>query len=314
MGMLAIGSRGPYPYHEGRYLLVALREFVYCDESGIHAEAPFCLVAGYRGSPRQWSRFNKEWRAITTSPRYKPAEGYPRKEIIFHSNVFFNRKRIKNPRENPFLGWKDEQAAAFINDLLAVIQRRNIWPVGCVVNVRDFETLSYGERCALVNYFPTKSSFRPGRERPHPYHLAFRLMVEDAMENSDPSTKFEFTLGESKEVQQHAFESYALMKEYGVDGLGTQLDTRLAFDTPANLPALQAADLFAHQWYGFLSIQIDAGSHLSSERTRAMAQLTHKRNDMPDIGARAFEHLFLLLGYTKEKRAFLKSILPPSGA
>jgi len=47
-------------YHEGRHFIVAIEHFVYADESGTQNSA-YCIVAGYIGSPSQWSRFEKAW-------------------------------------------------------------------------------------------------------------------------------------------------------------------------------------------------------------------------------------------------------------
>ena len=123
---MQLGSRGRYPYHEGKHLIVALTEqFVYADESGTHVGAKHCLLGGYRASPRQWKKFDTDWQAILKG------EGID----VFHSNVFFNRKVIKNPQENPYLKWSDNRADNFLSGLLDVIVMRVVYPVGTSVVV-----------------------------------------------------------------------------------------------------------------------------------------------------------------------------------
>ena len=80
--MLA-GSRGPYPYHEGKHLIVAIDLYAYADESGIQGSAPYCLMAGYIASPRRWKPFNAAWKA--TLEEY----GVPE----FHAKDFFAVKK-----------------------------------------------------------------------------------------------------------------------------------------------------------------------------------------------------------------------------
>ena len=294
---LVEGSKGTFPYHEGKHLIVALRQFVYVDESGTHDGSTRCLVAGYRGSPGQWKIFNKEWRAVLR--RY----GLP----DFHSKVFFNRKIIPNPKKNPYLRWSDDKATDFLGELLMVIRHRRIHPVGCAVDIPAFEAYSYGERCVLVGY-RTEKSRRKGRARPAPYHLAFRLMIGDALEGTHPDTDVHFVVAETEEYTQRAYESYRLTKEYGRTGRQTQLKS-FASASAADVPSLQAADLFARQWYNTL---VRGQARLNKENIQVMTQLTHRRRNMPVCDVPAIERLFDDAGITMATRERLRLIVEPS--
>ena len=116
--MRLAGSRGEFPYDEGKHLIVIVEEFFYGDDAGTHSTAAYCLVGGYRASPRQWKKFRKEWQEALDDAGV--AE--------FHANVFFNRTVNKNPQENPYLKWSEAKATAFRRCLLDIIHKRDIRP------------------------------------------------------------------------------------------------------------------------------------------------------------------------------------------
>lgn len=81
------GSKGRFPYNEGKHLILVVRSFVRTDESGIHSGSKVCVVAGYMASPSKWKKFDVAWRAVLTEYRVP----------FFHGKVFYARKRINNP-------------------------------------------------------------------------------------------------------------------------------------------------------------------------------------------------------------------------
>jgi hypothetical protein len=252
---------------------VAAREFVWTDESGTHSGSAWCLVAGYRGSPGQWKRFDAEWRAVLN--QYGVG--------AFHSRQYFNRKRITDPKRNPYLNWPDKKAASYFGDLLGVIKGHKIYPVGCAVDVRAFEAYSYGERCVLAGYL-SKPSRRKSRD-PVPYHLAFRLMLADAIKTAAPGTELHVIIAEQTEYQQRAGEVYTLTKQLG----DVQELKSFGMRDPKDEPALQAADLFAGRWHNFL---VRGRQRLNRENEIAMNVLTHKRPDMPTCAGANMEAMF----------------------
>jgi hypothetical protein len=277
---------------------VALKQFVLADESGTHDGSAYCIVAGYRGSPGQWDKFNKSWRAILQE------YGVP----VFHSKVFFNRKRITNPKKNPYFKWSDGKANEFLGKLLGVISKQRIYPVGCSVSVHDFESYSYGERCVLVGYQPTLS--RRKSQRPAPYHLAFRLMLRDAVATTRPDTALHFKLALQEQYQQRAHEAFMLTKNIGESGREHQL-RGIAFEEPIDWPGLQAADLFAHHWYNSF-IRLEAGKGLNKQNIATMNVLTHRRNDMPLCDTRGIEALFADAGISAHQRQRLQAEREPT--
>lgn len=233
---LVVGSRGQFPYHEGRHLLVGLKQFALVDESGIHTEAEVCLVGGYRASPVQWKRFNANWSGVLG--RYNIR--------VFHSNVFFNRKRIRNPKKNPYLKWTDAKANDFLGELLSVIHGQRIHPIGGSVKVPDFQSFPFHVRCDLAGYSSGPS--RRKHRQPAPYHFAFKVMIGDALKGTHPDTAMHFIAAEQREYEQRASEVHARLKN--LQGVDQSRQLRgIAFEAPCDFPGLQAADLFAWHWH-----------------------------------------------------------------
>jgi len=287
---------------------VALSERVYTDESGIHDGAKLCIVAGYRGSPSQWKRFNREWSLILNKPQYKIRDG-------FHSNVFFNREKIH--KHNPYRNWSDNKASKFLGELLGVIRSHKITPVGCALVVKDFKALSWGEQCVLVGYI-TKTVSRKDQANPQPYHLAVRGLVENSLYNVSHDTKLHFIISEQRELQQRALDGYSLLKEtfekYGNEKEKAALKQlkRMEVDSPKDWPGLQAADLLANRWnYTLMRCippkwEIDQ-TKFNPEHIKTMNYLAYRNGIMPIYDAAFLEQLFHDTGYSEEDRNRLRS-------
>lgn len=277
---------------------MALREWVYVDESGIHGDAPVCIVAGYRASPMQWKRFSRDWKEILAKSEYRIE--------VFHSTDFFNRKRSKNPDKNLYLGWSDAKAAKFLDELLFAISRRKIRAVGGAVEVPAFDSFSYGERCQMVGYATTKSSRQ--HRKPAPYHMAVRMMVEDALDLTAHDTELHFVIAEQRELQQRALDGYALTKELWQTRFPDRVKRLkgMGIESPIDFPGLQAADLLAYMWYNFLS----HGYRLNGQKSKALVQLTRNRNDLGVATTEGMERLFADM--TEEHRAEIRAIPEPS--
>lgn len=280
---------------------MALREFVYIDESGIHEGVSFCLVAGYRASPRQWERFNKDWRAILSRYGIKEA---------FHSKVFFNRQIDK---DSPYRLWTDEKANAFLDELLLIVDKYKLRPVGCAVDVKAFEAYSYGERCVLVGYIPTRSR-RKYRMQPAPYHLAFRHMLTDALIEAQVGTAIHFVLAEQRQLQQRAIDGYLLIKrlwsdhDYEPEKTYVRQLKGIGVEPASDFPGLQAADLLANRWYNALVHRM----RVSPRDRKTMNVLARKRNDMPVCDGPSIERMFEEAGIDEVERIKLRSAVGPS--
>ena len=218
----------------------------------------------------------------------------------FHSKEYFNRKVIADPKRNPYLNWSEKRATSYFGDLLEVVRKHKIYPVGCAVDVRAFESYSYRERCVLAGYI-SKASRRKSRD-PVPYHLAFRLTLTDAIETAAPNTELHIIIAEQTEYQQRAGEAYTLAKRWSLDRRVEQLKS-FGMRNPKDEPALQVADLLAGRWYNFL---LRGRAHLNRENVTAMNILTHKRRDMPICDGPSIERMFADVGVTEADRKVLR--------
>jgi hypothetical protein len=193
---------------------MATREFVYADESGVHEASRYCIIAGFQGAPGQFKALRREWLTVLQKPTYRVPE--------FHGNVFFNRRRITNPRKNPYLTWTDSKADKFLGELAMTIAGRKVRPVGCAVDIAAFNSYSFGERCVLAGYTP-KPSRRSKRAQPAAYHLAFRLTMGEALADVHPDTEVHLVIAQHAEYQQRALEGYQLLQAYDLSGAARQL-------------------------------------------------------------------------------------------
>ncbi|MDO8616540.1 MAG: hypothetical protein Q7T33_12530 [Dehalococcoidia bacterium] len=221
----------------------------------------------------------------------------------FHGSVFFSRQVITNPKSNPYLKWPDAKARAFLGELLMAIRRRNLYPVGCAVEIRDFESYSWAERWVLAGY-QNAVIRRKLHENPAPYHVAFRVLLEDAVVGTSPDTELHFVLAEQDEFQQQAHDAYRTWKRLTP---GSSQGKSLGFESPGDQPRLQAADLLVRQWYNTLS---RGQRRLNRENVLAMEQLTSRRNEMLVCDAAGIERIFSKVGVSDADRERLRQERP----
>jgi len=97
----------------------------YCDESGTHG-ADHLVVCGFVADADLWKRFSRDWaRALKD-----------------HSVPFFKSQWFEKKKEF-FRSWKDDRARrdGFINRLLTVIENAKPQPIGCIVQMADYEDI-----------------------------------------------------------------------------------------------------------------------------------------------------------------------------
>jgi len=129
------GSRGTYPYHKGKHLIVPIELFVFADESGIQSSAKYCLVLGFIGSPRHWGKFEDEWKKVLEN--YKVSE--------FHAKEFFSKDK-KGMRIGEYKNWTSIMDDNYLEELLLIVRSRRLYPVGGAVDVTAFNSFTHDER------------------------------------------------------------------------------------------------------------------------------------------------------------------------
>lgn len=178
-------------------------------------------MAGFVAPSGAWGRFEEEWRyTLRNAGVAEP----------FHMNEFA-------PGAGQFQSWKDDRKRRelLLSRLLDVIEETNATPIGAVIHVPDFDSLTEEQRTAF-------------RE---PYFFAFQQCTRGAATEAvfEPASETVDTI-------------YAFNDEYGANknGLAAQLwdairsnyehGNRLGSYTacsPKDCCPLQAADLFAYE-------------------------------------------------------------------
>src|ERR1700719_3921414 len=99
----------------------------YLDDSGTHTnKSPVCVAAGYFGGEHYWKQFSLDWDCAVRN----------RGLSEFHANRFWPSLRGKPFGE--FEGWGIDDCNSFLIELLNIIRRYRIWPVGSAVVCSDW--------------------------------------------------------------------------------------------------------------------------------------------------------------------------------
>jgi hypothetical protein len=238
----------------------------YADESGFHQGAQFCLVSGYIASPPQWRKFDESWRLILR--RYAVPD--------FHSADFFRRELRTNSSNNPYLGWTDQKARAFLTEITSAINQRRLYPISGAVNVEDFMSFSEGERHYLTNAeFVQSGRMRVYGAPSRPYQLAFTTLLNEAAEQTPEGIKVHFTFDRNNVEEGRAVQAFNAISKNQHREIWARLG-QIRYAGREDEPGLQAADLYAHCWHHYL-VHPDAEA---SERSTALAWLTKRRKEV----------------------------------
>jgi hypothetical protein len=273
-----------------------VKHWVLVDDSGTHGAATFSLIAGYTARPKIWEKIEARWRAVLARPEYKVD--------VFHANVFFNRKKIKNKKKNPYLGWSDKKANDFLGHLLKIIdEQRKFTRIVAGIRVSDFAQYSYSEQCCLTGHVATPS-IRKSRD-PAPFHLVFRLLLHLAGQTSTSDTKLHFIVADQEEYRQRALDGWALMKALGTGGYEHRLQY-IGFAEPICRPGLQVADLLSWQLHNAWT-RHDSGLGLSRQNRSAL-NILNKRLGPTVQFTRDDMEAWINQCVTPEDREFLRSL------
>jgi hypothetical protein len=238
------GSRGKYPYHEGKHLIVAVDLFTFADESGLQQKPAYCLLAGFIASPRQWIVLSHDWEKVLA--HYNTPE--------FHAKDYFGR----NPKGNRGLynKWSLTDTNRFLEDILSIARQRLLYPVGGAISVPDFNSFSQSERKFLSGGFISKSGKWMTTGAPSkPYYFMMNLLVCDALSRADPETKVNFYFDEQNVLQARAIETLRETAKVGPlsDGQNTEQIQSFGFVRSVNYPGIQLADMYCYAWNRYLT-------------------------------------------------------------
>lgn len=283
--------------------------FVAADESGVHENPQYCLVAGYIGSPQHWRRFERNWEGVLG--QYSVPD--------FHAKRFFARDQ-RGGRLDSYADWSDDKALSFLDELLSCVDQRRLFPIGGAVHVPSFDALTYGERRFLTGgNFTSDSQWLTSGAPSKPYYVALEHLIVEAINQARKDTLIHFLFDRQEVLGARAVQTYNEIvgraaptrrgSYYSTEPplIGAERLGRIAFGERKKEPSLQVADLFTHLWYSFLA----RGEKMSGERLHAMNRLTRKRQTMRIYNAEGFE--VVLSALPPDVRTALQASHPPSG-
>lgn len=205
----------------------------YLDESGVHDDAPFCVVAGYFANQSQWRRLGRHWK------RTLRKFDVPLKE--FHAKDAVNKAGF-------FLGWNWREHSRFFDDLVSGVNRSRIHPVAAGIVVNDFYSFSEGQRRfftgAHLNRGQLKGTGCPNK----PYYVPFQHVIRHVC-NNVPAGKVHFFFGLNRPFSKYAASLFKLIKLRTKDSHHARCLGDSAFPLAAETAQLQAADLLAYLTY-----------------------------------------------------------------
>lgn len=288
--MRLAGSRGEYPYHEGKHL-IAMVLHAYGDDSGTHRDAKFCLVLGYIGSPRQWKLFERDWRAaLKMLPQI---EG---KKPEFHAKEFFQRASWQS-HDSPYHRWTERKADAFLTRLLDTIHRYRVEPIGGTANTQEFFAYSEDQRryltgAALIttthwheNQLEIVDKLLEHQGAPsRPYFIVFPGFLLEAIRKSGNvgDCQVHVTLDRQPALEAKAGEVFDSFKKHC--GLPEAVNlSDLIYAESQNKVGLQAADLYAYVWNRKLT------GTMTDQLLKAFKVLTKKKPNIIVAGKRYFD-------------------------
>jgi hypothetical protein len=202
----------------------------YMDETG-HFNDPaskYVGMAGFAAPAEIWEPFGKLWNLTITRDPFRLTRP-------FHMREFAHRR-------GEFKGWSEEKRQALYGRLIEMILLIKPVPIGAIVSIDDFKTLTTEQQSDLKS----------------PYHLAFQTCTRGAaILGLVPA---EIRMVYSENIEYGAVERpHAKSKQIGDADLlwrsikeltifGQWMES-CSFSTPIETIPLQAADLFAYELY-----------------------------------------------------------------
>src|SRR5262249_23065793 len=200
----------------------------YLDESGIHADSRWCVIAGYFGSENKWNRFDARWRSVLDSFGIDE----------FHAQRFWSACEGSNISE--YSGWDRARTSNFVGQLLNTIQdSHRIFPVVCSVHMEEWHKLSESERAYLTGAKFDVVGKRLTSGAPNkPYFLPFLTVIRTVMEYCQAGHTTDFSFDESRHFSGYASQYFNEIKTWEI-GNFSRLG-QISFVSSKKHPGIQA--------------------------------------------------------------------------
>jgi hypothetical protein len=262
----------------------------FLDDSGTHTnDSPVCVAAGYFGGAHYWKQFDLDWQRVVGS----------RGLAEFHANRFWSGG-LGGKTNGEYAGWSKSDCEKFLDELLQIIGRYKIWPVGSAVVAADWNALSLDERRFLTGGIYKEGEYQTGGAPTKPYFAAFLFFVQSAARYCDEGHHVDFVIDESRVLNPYATEYFQRIKAsrfVHASKLGT-----ITSGDGRGQPGLQAADMLAYLTLKVtrenpnIEQEVDADIPLG----RAIRKARDVRADFKLLGKSAFD--LLLAEWKKDRR------------
>ncbi len=252
----------------------------YLDESGIHAGAKVCVVAGYWGDRNHWKKFAQKWKSVLES------FGVP----YFHSREFWSPKLNA---KSFYFGWTNGRRREFLAALVETIEKHKIHPVISAISVEDFFRYNERQRRFLTGAALKPSGKLSGTGSPNkPYFMPFFLCVDSIAGYAPKHGKAHFFCGLDRSFGKYAVELLRQAKIHPETRHREKMGD-LTLPEASSTPHLQAADLLAYSGYQY------GGDLLNDENVRppkllrkCLKRLKNRQEDNAWINRESIEGSF----------------------
>jgi hypothetical protein len=248
----------------------------YLDESGIHAGAKMCAIAGYFGHENSWKKFEKLW------PPVLKEFGVPE----YHAKRFFARDKNGN-RIGEYTGWNDRKATHFYGRLLKVVTECRVFPVASVIVSNEWKALNQNERRYLTGGQVKNGKFITSGAPSKSYFLPFLMVVTIVGDYCLEGELANLFFGLDKSFSGYALDYFKKIQKLKGDycrHLGS-----IDFPPAANTYPLQAADLLAYETYQYSLKRLEYDRYPLRAGTALARAMSRIKN--PDMDFKLFDKI-----------------------
>ena len=255
--------------------MAILNLYAYADESGLHDNPLFFVLAGYIASPRQWGLFCRDWQSVLDS------FGVPE----FHAKDFFQLKARQMHIQ--YSKWSENKNRQFISELSKAINTHKLYPIGCAIDVKAFNSFTIGERRYLTggNWDAKKDRFKTSGKPTAPYFAAFHYYVRAALDRTPDKAKLHLVFDRQNVMESKARQTFEEMVVSSGRMLGSEKLDSIVYNISSDKPQLQAADLFTYITYRYAIDGVPSDYNLGI----AMNQLFKERRSVGLMNAEGIE-------------------------
>jgi hypothetical protein len=256
----------------------------YLDESGIHADAEVCIVAGYFGKKGPWRRLESGWKAVLRNRDFDvPLDKFRAKDAVKGTDYFY--------------GWGDDRRETFLGALGKAIADSGVHPVCYGLIVSEFFNFSLAERRFLTGatWNAEQRRFLSSGSPNRPYFVAFTECLKIVSLRASVVSKADFYFGTDRAVAKYAESLFRYLK-WRSRIITTDKFGRIAFPYASETPALQAADLFSYLSYRHMIERRQTGDW-KTPPSRLLLSMLQNRKDPGDTSFRTEQHMRAMMAH-----------------